>query len=69
MRSLQGTFPWLHGRLRYKVPGRGGEENYFADSSDIENFQANKVGLNQTLNTCMPTLSKDANYYLHQIHQ
>ena len=32
-------------------------------------FRANKVGLNQILNTCMPLLSKDANYYLQQMNK
>ena len=31
-------------------------------------FGVNKVGLNQILNTHMPTISKDANYYLQQIN-
>ena len=32
-------------------------------------FTANKVGLNQILNTCMPSLSKDANYYIQQMNK
>jgi hypothetical protein len=34
----------------------------------LYNFKADKVGLNQILNTYMPALSKDANYYLQQIN-
>ena len=30
-------------------------------------FRANKASLNQILNTYMPALSKDSNYYLQQI--
>ena len=34
----------------------------------LYNFTPNKVSLNQILNTYIPALTKDANYYLHQIN-
>jgi hypothetical protein len=34
----------------------------------LYNFTPNKVGLNQILDTYMPALYKDANYYLQQIN-
>ena len=30
----------------------------------LYNYSVNKVGINQILNTYMPALSKDANYYI-----
>jgi hypothetical protein len=62
MHAFEGFFSWLHDRLRYKEPGRG--KNVVL----LYTFGVNKVGLNQILNTHMPTISKDANYYLQQIN-
>ena len=35
----------------------------------LYNLSANKAGLNQFLNICMPAISKDSNYSLQQINQ
>ena len=65
MHALQGSFPWLHDRFRHKETRE--ENNVENNCVLLYNFRANKAGLNQILNTYMPALSKDANYYLQQI--
>jgi hypothetical protein len=65
MHSLQGSFPRLHDRFRYEETGE--RKTMLLTIVLLYNFRANKVGLNQILNTYMPALSKDANYYLQQI--
>jgi hypothetical protein len=61
MHSLQGSSPWLHDRFRYKETGE--RKTMLLTTVLLYTFGGNEVGLNQILNTCMPELSKDANYY------
>ena len=60
MRALQGSFPWLHDRFRYKEAGE--RKTTLLTIVLLYNFRANKVGLNQILNTYMPALSRDVKY-------
>ena len=62
MHALQGSSPWLHDRFRYKETGE--RKTMLITIVLLYNFRANKVGLNQILNTYVPALYKDANYYL-----
>ena len=65
MHSLQGSFPRLHDRFRYEETGE--RKTMLLTIVLLYNIKANKVGLNQILNTHVPALSKDANCYLQQI--
>jgi DDE superfamily endonuclease len=67
MHVLQVSFPQLHDRFRYKEIGE--KKTMLLTIVLLYNFRANKAGLNQILNTYMPALSKDANYYLCQINE
>ena len=62
MHALKGSFPQLHDRFRYEETRE--RKTMLLTIVLLYNFWANKVGMNQILNTHMPALSKDANYYL-----
>ena len=62
MHALQGSFPRLRDRFQYEENGE--RKAMLLTIVLLYNFRVNKVGINQILNTYMPALSKDANYYI-----
>ena len=62
MRALQGAFPRLKDHITYE---ENGERSVILQLLPLlYNLRCNKVGLNQIRNTYMPSLSKDADYYI-----
>ena len=62
MHALQGSFPRLSDRFQYEENGE--RKAMLLTIVLLYNYRVNKVGINQILNTYMPALSKDANYYI-----
>ena len=62
MHALQGSFPRLRDRFQYEENGE--RKAMLLTIVLLYNLRVNKVGINQILNTYMPVLSKDTNYYI-----
>ena len=62
MRALQSAFPRLKDHIAYE---ENGERTIILQLLPLlYNLRCSKVGLNQIRNTYMPSLSKDADYYI-----
>ncbi len=59
MRALQSSFPCLKDRMIYKETGE--PKNIMKIMILLFNLPSRQVGINQILNTYMPSLERDAN--------